>query len=58
MYARYGLSFKDKVLQARFEALGWYHPRDERTYDVITGMFSSLERENVALLAGERKNRN
>lgn len=58
MYARYGLGFKDKTLQARFEALGWYHPRDERTYEVITGLFSDIERANVDLLVGERKSRN
>ena len=55
MYARYGLSFKDKALQARFEALGWYRPNEERTYASILAMFSDLERDNVDRLAEERK---
>jgi len=58
MYARYGLTFKDKSLQARFEGLGWYHPRDERTYEVINDLFSDTERYNRDLLAQERKSRN
>jgi len=57
MYARYGLGFKDKALQARFEALGWYHPRDDRTYASILAMFSDVERDNVDMLAEERKSR-
>ena len=58
MYARHGLTFKDKELQAKFSALGWYKPREDRTYDVISARMSATERANIDLLAGERNRRN
>jgi hypothetical protein len=57
IYARHGLGFKDKELQRRFEALGWYRVREERTISVILGRLSRLERANLDLLVAERQRR-
>lgn len=57
IYARHGLGFKDKELQRRFESLGWYHARDERTIAVIESRLSRIEHANLDLLVAERKRR-
>ncbi len=57
IYARHGLGFKDKELQRRFESLGWYRARDERTISVIESRLSRIEQTNLDLLVAERKRR-
>ncbi|PQV64092.1 YARHG domain-containing protein [Abditibacterium utsteinense] len=57
VYARYGLGFRDKELQRRFESLGWYRVRDERTVAIIESRLNRIEHANLDLLVAERKRR-
>ena len=58
MYARYGLSFKDKSLQSQFETTTWYHPNDKWTLAQVKAAFSQRERDNLDALVSERDSRN
>lgn len=54
MYARYGMTFRDKDLQAQFEPYKWYRPNDNWKPSQIERQFSSAEKHNWKLLSDER----
>lgn len=54
MYARFGMTFKDKDYQAQFEGFKWYQPNDAWTMPQITRAFSKREKANLAILSSER----
>ena len=57
MYARYGMTFKDKTLQAQFEATTWYRPNEAWTMAQIERAFSPREHANLDLLVAQRQSR-
>ena len=57
MFARYGMTFRDKDLQAEFEPYKWYQPNDKWTPNQIERQFSKREKHNADLLAAERNDR-
>ena len=57
MFARYGMTFRDKDLQAEFEPYKWYQPNDKWTPNQIERQFSKREKHNADLLAAERSAR-
>ena len=57
MFARYGMTFRDKDLQAEFEPYKWYQPNDKWTPAQIERQFSKREKHNADLLATERNDR-
>jgi hypothetical protein len=57
MYARYGMTFKDKSLQGQFEATTWYRPNEAWTMPQIERAFSDRERANFDLLVAQRQAR-
>ena len=57
MFARYGMTFRDKDLQAQFEPYKWYQPNDKWTPNQIERQFSKREKRNADLLAAERNDR-
>ncbi len=57
MYARYGMTFKDKSLQSEFEATTWYQPNEKWTMPQINRAFSRRERDNLEALIQERNAR-
>lgn len=54
MYARYGMTFKDKTYQANFEGTKWYQPNERWTPEQIERSFNSTERKNFRTLTRER----
>lgn len=54
MYARYGMTFRDKNYQANFEGFKWYRPDDKWTVQQIERAFNATERKNLAVLIDER----
>ena len=50
MYARYGMTFKDKSLQAPFEECSWYHPDDRWKPSQIEKQLSKTEKANLKIL--------
>ena len=57
MFARYGMTFRDKDLQAQFEPYKWYQPNEKWTASQIERQFSKREKRNADLLAAERNYR-
>lgn len=57
MYARYGMTFKDKSLQSQFEQTTWYRPNDAWTMPQVEAAFSPREHANLASLVSERASR-
>lgn len=57
MYARYGLTFKDKTLQGQFEQTTWYRPNQAWTMPQVERAFTPRERTNFDLLVAEREAR-
>ena len=57
MFARYGMTFRDKDLQAEFEPYKWYRPNEKWTPGQIERAFSKREKHNADLLAAERNDR-
>ena len=57
MYARYGMTFRDKDLQTEFEPYKWYQPNEKWKPNQIERQFSAIEKHNSKLLAGERDDR-
>lgn len=57
MYARYGMTFKNKSLQSQFEQTSWYHPDDKWTMPQVKAAFSKRELDNLNLLVQERSQR-
>ena len=57
MFARYGMTFRDKDLQAQFEPYKWYQANDKWTPNQIERQFSKREKRNADLLAAERNDR-
>ena len=57
MFARYGMTFRDKDLQAEFEPYKWYRPNENWTPGQIERAFSKREKHNADLLAAERNAR-
>jgi hypothetical protein len=57
MYARFGMTFKDKSYQANFEGKSWYQPNDEWTPAQIKRAMTARERTNLEVLVGERNSR-
>ena len=57
MFARYGMTFRDKDLQAQFEPYKWYQPNEKWTASQIERQFSKREKHNADLLAAERNDR-
>ena len=57
MYARYGMTFKDKDYQASFEPWKWYRPDDKWKPGQIERAFTATEKANSQLLAAERNAR-
>ena len=57
MFARYGMTFKDKSLQAKFEQTTWYRPDEKWTMAQIKRAFSARERDNLDTLTIERDSR-
>jgi len=56
VYARYGATFpKTPEIQRQFEQFSWYHPNPSLSYEAIDALMSDVERQNVKLLARERK---
>ena len=54
MFARYGMTFRDKDLQAQFEPYKWYQPNEKWKPNQIERQFSKREKYNADLLAAER----
>ena len=57
MFARYGMTFRDKDLQAEFEPYKWYQPNEKWKPNQIERQFSKREKRNADLLAAERNDR-
>ena len=57
MFARYGMTFRDKDLQAEFEPYKWYQPNEKWKPNQIERQFSKREKRNADLLAAERTDR-
>jgi len=57
MYARYGMTFKDKSLQSQFEQTTWYRPNDAWTMPQVEAAFTSREHANLETLVSERASR-
>lgn len=57
MYARYGLTFKNKAIQANFKGLKWYQPNDGWTVNQVEQAFTKTERRNLETLTTERSHR-
>ncbi len=57
MFARYGMTFRDKDLQAEFEPYKWYQPNEKWKPNQIERQFSKREKRNADLLAAERTER-
>jgi len=54
MYARYGMTFKDKSLQSQFEQTTWYRPNDAWTMPQVERAFTPREHSNLETLVSER----
>lgn len=57
MFARFGMTFKDRELQAQFEGKSWYSPNDRWKPDQIERAMTARERQNLAILTAERSAR-
>ncbi len=57
MFARYGMTFRDKSLQSQFEQTTWYRPDEKWTMPQIKSAFSQRERDNLDILTRERDSR-
>lgn len=55
MYARHGLTFKDKSTQAEFAKYKWYRPQPTRSAADIEAAFTEIEHANKELLAAARQ---
>lgn len=58
MFARFGMTFKDKELQSQLEGKSWYSPNERWKPDQIERAMTSRERQNLAILTSERSARN
>lgn len=51
IYARYGKIFQDEELQAYFEQMYWYHPREDFSEDELT----DIEKHNLEVIVSYEK---
>lgn len=54
MYARHGLTFKDKNLQKQFSQNVWYRPNPDLSHEQVEASFSDIEHANKEFLAAAR----
>ena len=57
MFARFGMTFKDKEYQAQFEGNDWYSPEDKWKPAQIKRAMTARERANLDILSAERSAR-
>ncbi|PQV64091.1 YARHG domain-containing protein [Abditibacterium utsteinense] len=57
MYARFGMTFKNKEYQAQFEGKSWYSPNERWKPAQIKRAMTSRERANLDVLVAERSAR-
>lgn len=51
VYAKYGLTFRVRAIQAEFEGKSWYRARPSASMDEIDQIMSATEAANVKILA-------
>jgi len=58
MYARYGCTFADSLMQEYFESLDWYKKGSAEESSFDAGTFNDIEKWNIDLLRKEAEKRN